>query len=194
MSWQSAVGLYPHPFASTIEEVLLTGNDAGNLDIVNLDSIESNNVIVTAPTVASIGYTFDIDIIPKPVPIDNADTYDFTAKPVIPAGKWLVSGVIGVTATSNINDIYLIELFLEKGIGNVYNPFYSTLTPGGAGSTGATQGWFYSGSVPVGSLVFISDGTDEFNATIFARISNNGTWNIDNDSSYSRLTFTKIAN
>jgi hypothetical protein len=139
-----------------------------------------------------VGYTFNVAKLSANRP--NDDVYLFINDVVIPKGRWLVSGTIGVTAVDNATDsITAIELILDRGVGNLYNPLYNITA---SGFTSAIANYSSSVNTFISPLVFVSDGTNKLKGTIKVNVIGAGskTWFVDTTPSYCFVTFIKIAN
>jgi hypothetical protein len=139
-----------------------------------------------------VGYTFNV--VKSSATRPNNDVYEFINDVVIPKGRWMVSGTIGVTAIDDATDsITAIELILSRGVGAVFNEVYNITA---SGFTSAIANYSSSVNTFIPSFVFTSDGTNKLNGIIKVNVIGAGskTWRLDTTPSYCFVTFIKIAN
>ena len=130
-------------------------------------------------TVNSIGYSYNIPTV-APVLVNTGATETILNPTVIPKGKWLITGTLGITCADNTKFFNaFIVIFAKNGV-----DFYDIGQGGQA---------YFSVNHSIPSLVFESDGTNELSARILATTTA-GQWSKDADGIGNFITLVKIAN
>lgn len=122
-----------------------------------------------------------------PASINDGGTQTIVNATVIPKGKWLITGTIGLAVVAGSGSIKVLEVIISKGATQIYN-----IAQGGYNT--------FTINTFLPSIVFESDGTNTMTVDLIAQTMNGalnasgGPWQKDPDGVSNFIKLIKIGN